>query len=48
MTTPVLETRRLEAGYGKKRVVHGIDLALREGEILLVLGHNGAGKTTLM
>lgn len=48
MTRPILETRRLEAGYGKKRVVHGIDLALNEGEVLLVLGHNGAGKTTLM
>lgn len=48
MTRAILETRRLEAGYGKKRVVHGIDLTLNENEILLVLGHNGAGKTTLM
>ena len=40
--------RRLAAGYGKKQIVHGIDLALGRGEILLVLGHNGAGKTTLM
>jgi branched-chain amino acid transport system ATP-binding protein len=44
----VLETAGLAAGYGRKRVVHGIDLRLLEGEILLVLGHNGAGKTTLM
>ncbi|HUF88207.1 MAG TPA: ABC transporter ATP-binding protein [Thermohalobaculum sp.] len=44
----ILETRRLAAGYGRKRVVHGIDLTLNEGEVLLVLGHNGAGKTTLM
>lgn len=45
---PILHVDRLAAGYGNKRVVHGVDLALSEGEILLVLGHNGAGKTTLM
>jgi branched-chain amino acid transport system ATP-binding protein len=38
----------IAAGYGKKEVVRGIDLALAEREVLLVLGHNGAGKTTLM
>ena len=46
--TAILETRALVSGYGKKRAVHGVDLALNTGEILLVLGHNGAGKTTLM
>jgi len=48
MTGPLLETRALVSGYGKKRVVHGVDLALNQGEVLLVLGHNGGGKTTLM
>ncbi|MEQ8347872.1 MAG: ABC transporter ATP-binding protein [Sneathiellaceae bacterium] len=48
MSRPILETRGLAAGYGKKRVVQGIDLALQDGEVLLLLGHNGAGKTTLM
>ena len=48
MSAAILEVRSLAAGYGKKRIVHGIDLALGRGEILLVLGHNGAGKTTLM
>lgn len=46
--TAILETKALVSGYGKKRAVHGVDLALQKGEILLVLGHNGAGKTTLM
>jgi branched-chain amino acid transport system ATP-binding protein len=36
------------AGYGKKEIVRGVDLAVAEGEVLLVLGHNGAGKTSLM
>ena len=48
MSTAILETRGLAAGYGKKQIVHDVDLALGRGEILLVLGHNGAGKTTLM
>jgi branched-chain amino acid transport system ATP-binding protein len=48
MSAAILEVRSLAAGYGKKQIVNGIDLALGRGEILLVLGHNGAGKTTLM
>lgn len=48
MNRPILEASNLVAGYGKKQVVHGVDLKLAKGETLLVLGHNGAGKTTLM
>ena len=48
MTETMLEARGVAAGYGRKRIVHGVDLAVAKGEILLVLGHNGAGKTTLM
>jgi len=44
----MLAAEAVSAGYGRKRIVHGIDLAVAKGEILLVLGHNGAGKTTLM
>src|SRR3546814_3603225 len=46
--TPVLSIEGRRAGYGKKEVVHGVDLALNDREILLMLGHNGAGKTTLV
>jgi branched-chain amino acid transport system ATP-binding protein len=46
--TPIFEVVGLEAGYGKKQVVHRLDLVLADGEILVVLGHNGAGKTTAM
>jgi len=45
---PLLAASGIAAGYGKKEIVRGIDLAVAEGEVLLVLGHNGAGKTTLM
>lgn len=48
MNEPVLAISALRAGYGKKTIVHGVDMDLAASEVLLVLGHNGAGKTTLM
>jgi len=44
----MLEASAVAAGYGKKEIVRGVDLAVAEREVLLVLGHNGAGKTSLM
>jgi ABC-type branched-subunit amino acid transport system ATPase component/branched-subunit amino acid ABC-type transport system permease component len=38
--------QRIVAGYGGVEVLHGIDLQLRRGEILALLGANGAGKST--
>lgn len=46
--TPKLAVEGLHAGYNRKDVVYGLDIALAEGEVLVVLGHNGAGKTTAM
>lgn len=45
---PLLETRGLRGGYGGEEVLQGIDLTLRPGEIVAVIGRNGVGKTTLM
>ena len=45
---PILEVSGLRAGYGPVEVLHGIDLAVGEGEVVVVLGANGAGKTTTM
>ncbi|WP_438316346.1 LPS export ABC transporter ATP-binding protein [Candidatus Caldatribacterium sp. SIUC1] len=42
----VLSGRRLTKEYGKKRVVHEVDITVRRGEIVGLLGPNGAGKTT--
>jgi branched-chain amino acid transport system ATP-binding protein len=44
----LLEIRALHAGYGAANVLHGIDLSVAPGEVVVVLGANGAGKTTLM
>ena len=42
----LLEVAGLRAGYGPVNVLHDIDLAVDDGEIVVVLGANGAGKTT--
>ncbi len=42
----LLEIDALEAGYGEARVLHGVELALAEGEALSLMGRNGMGKTT--
>ncbi|MFE1557550.1 ATP-binding cassette domain-containing protein [Streptomyces sp. NPDC058734] len=45
-TAAALELRGVIAGYDGGTVLHGVDLAVRRGEILAVLGPNGAGKST--
>jgi branched-chain amino acid transport system ATP-binding protein len=44
----MLEVRGISAGYGNFQVLHGIDLAVHDGEIVALFGHNGAGKSTLL
>ncbi len=44
----MLEVLDLGAGYASARVLDGISLEVREGEVLAVLGRNGMGKTTLL
>lgn len=44
----VLAAKSLSCGYGKQKVLHDIDFALRGSEIVALLGPNGAGKSTLL
>ena len=44
----VLELRAVEGFYGESQVLHGIDLSVRRGEIVTLIGRNGAGKTTTL
>lgn len=44
----LLALRDLNAWYGESHVLHGVDLDVREGEVVTLLGRNGAGKTTTM
>ena len=47
MPEPVLTVSGLRAGYGTTEILRGVDLTVRQGEIVAVLGANGAGKSTL-
>ena len=44
---PLLDLRGLRSGYGRVEVLRGVDLVVRAGEIVALLGSNGAGKSTL-
>jgi branched-chain amino acid transport system ATP-binding protein len=45
---PLLSAQSLHAGYGDLPVLTGIDLVVRPGELVAILGANGAGKSTTM
>jgi branched-chain amino acid transport system ATP-binding protein len=44
----LLEGHGLVAGYGGATALHGVDVAVRAGEVVTLLGPNGAGKTTTL
>lgn len=48
MSAPLLTVEQLQAGYGDVQVLWGVDLAVRQGEIVCLVGSNGAGKSTLL
>ncbi len=48
MSGTLLEARGLRTGYGRLPVVFNVDLEVKEGEIVALLGANGAGKTTTL
>jgi branched-chain amino acid transport system ATP-binding protein len=43
-----VEARGLSAGYGPQAVIYDVDLTVRPGEVVALLGSNGAGKTTTL
>ncbi|GAB1577385.1 MULTISPECIES: ABC transporter ATP-binding protein [Bordetella] len=49
MTDPtLLSLQQVHAYYGKSHILRGIDLAIRQGEVVSLLGRNGAGRSTTM
>ena len=48
MTDPLLTIRSVKTFYGRVMALKGVDLEVKEGEIVTLIGANGAGKSTLM
>ncbi len=46
--TSALEVRGLIARYGERTILDGVDLAVRRGEVRVILGGSGCGKSTLL
>jgi phospholipid/cholesterol/gamma-HCH transport system ATP-binding protein len=46
--TPAIRVTDLQAHYGAQQVLHDIDLAVRPGEIMVIMGGSGSGKSTLL
>ena len=44
----MLEIANLHVRFGRREVLHGVNLSVRQGEIVTLVGSNGAGKTTLL
>ncbi|WPB55411.1 ABC transporter ATP-binding protein [Xylophilus sp. GOD-11R] len=44
----MLEIRDLDAGYGDTQVLFGMNMQVRRGEVVAIVGSNGVGKTTLL
>ena len=48
LAAPVLATADLHAWYGESHILHGMNIQVRPGELVTLLGRNGAGKTTTL
>ena len=45
--TPVIELRNVEKHYGQLHVLKGVNLSVRKGEVVVIIGPSGSGKSTL-
>jgi ABC-type polar amino acid transport system ATPase subunit len=45
---PILDIRGVHKSFGDQRVLRGIDLTVRRGEVIVILGPSGSGKSTLL
>jgi branched-chain amino acid transport system ATP-binding protein len=43
-----IEIANLNAWYGESHILHGMNIVVREGEVVTLLGRNGAGRTTTL
>jgi phospholipid/cholesterol/gamma-HCH transport system ATP-binding protein len=45
---PVIEVERLVTHYGTRQILRDVDLTIRQGEIMVIMGGSGSGKSTLL
>jgi len=43
-----LDIQNLESWYGESHILHGVNFAVKEGELVTLLGRNGAGRSTIL
>jgi phospholipid/cholesterol/gamma-HCH transport system ATP-binding protein len=43
-----IQVRNLVTHYGDREILHGVDMDVRQGEIMVIMGGSGSGKTTLL
>ena len=48
MSKHIMQVKDLYAGYGETEILHGINISIRDGEIVSIIGPNGAGKSTVL
>ena len=48
MSSNIMDIKNLYSGYGKDVVLKGIDIGIKKGELVGIIGPNGSGKTTLL
>ncbi|WP_151634036.1 ABC transporter ATP-binding protein [Noviherbaspirillum aerium] len=48
MAAAALEIRNLKAWYGESHILHDVNLEVKQGEVVTLLGRNGAGRTTTL
>ena len=48
MSDTILSLKEVRGGYGDADILTGLDLAVRRGEVVVIIGANGAGKSTAM
>ena len=48
MSVLALDIQNLESWYGESHILHGVNFAVKEGELVTLLGRNGAGRSTIL